>query len=40
LFKSAFLKVYSHAYDNPTSILICSAGASYSYIVTFCAHHR
>jgi len=38
LFKSACPKAYSYAYDDPTSILTCSAGASY--VVTFCPHHR
>ncbi|EEE66264.1 hypothetical protein OsJ_22450 [Oryza sativa Japonica Group] len=38
LFKTACPKAYSYAYDDPTSILTCSAGASY--IVTFCPHRR
>ncbi|AQK66517.1 Thaumatin-like protein [Zea mays] len=38
LFKSACPKAYSYAYDDPTSILTCSAGASY--VVTFCPHRR
>jgi hypothetical protein len=38
LFKSACPKAYSYAYDDPTSILTCSAGTSY--VVTFCPHHR
>ncbi|CAN6206852.1 unnamed protein product [Urochloa humidicola] len=38
LFKSACPKAYSYAYDDPTSILTCSAGASY--VFTFCPHHR
>ncbi|KAJ1260547.1 hypothetical protein BS78_10G240900 [Paspalum vaginatum] len=38
LFKAACPKAYSYAYDDPTSILTCSAGASY--VVTFCPHHR
>jgi hypothetical protein len=40
LFKSVCLKAYSYAYDSSTSILTCSAGASYSYIVTLCPHRR
>jgi hypothetical protein len=38
LFKSACPKAYSYAYDDPTSILTCSAGTSY--VVTFCPHHH
>lgn len=38
LFKAACPKAYSYAYDDPTSILTCSAGASY--VITFCPHHR
>lgn len=38
LFKTACPKAYSYAYDDPSSILTCSAGASYT--VTFCPHHR
>lgn len=36
LFKTACPKAYSYAYDDPSSILTCSSGASY--IVTFCPH--
>ncbi|OAY77082.1 Thaumatin-like protein [Ananas comosus] len=38
LFKTACPKAYSYAYDDPTSIQTCGAGASY--IVTFCPHYR
>ncbi|KAL6873727.1 hypothetical protein ACP4OV_013809 [Aristida adscensionis] len=38
LFKAACPKAYSYAYDDPTSILTCAAGASY--VITFCPHRR